>query len=101
MARRLGSRLLVQRFLAADRQPFAAATQALGHSLRLLPGDDFVARVRDSIELLNIAGLCNSSKRNWYGVDLNDVIAGAEKLGKTKADMRAILRNAAWANALK
>jgi FADH2 O2-dependent halogenase len=98
MARRLESRHLVQRFLAADRQPFAEATQALGHLLRQLPGDDFAARVKDGIEPLNIAGLCDFSKRNWYGVDLNDVIAGAEKLGKTEAEMRAILRNAAWAN---
>jgi tetracycline 7-halogenase / FADH2 O2-dependent halogenase len=103
MARRLGSRHLVQRFLAADRQPFAMATRILGKRLRQSPrtsAKEFAVRAKTGIEPLNIAGLCDPGKRNWYGVDLNDVIAGAGKLGKTEAEMRGILRDAAWANTL-
>jgi tetracycline 7-halogenase / FADH2 O2-dependent halogenase len=99
MARRLDSRHLVQRFLAADRQPFAAATEHLGQLLRRGHPADFAAQVRENIEMLNIAGLCDGSKRNWYGVDLNDVARGAGKLGKAEAEMRVILQNAAWAKA--
>jgi len=99
MARRLDCRHLVQRFLAADRQPFAEGMLASGQMLRQsqnVPFSTFADRVRHAVEPLNVAGLCAPRKRNWYGVDLNDVIAGAEKLGKTAAELRAILRNAAW-----
>jgi len=100
MARRLESRHLVQRFLAADRVVFATAMHDLGRLLRQsshLTSADLTARVRQSIEPLNIAGLCDDGKQNWYSVDLNDVIVGAEKLGKTAAEMNAILQSAAWA----
>lgn len=100
MARRLDSRHLVQRFLASDRQPFAIATRTLGKQLRQssrTPKALFGACVKQSIEPLNIAGLCDAGKRNWYGVDLNDLILGADKLGKSPSEMRAILRDAVWA----
>ncbi|MEP7340626.1 MAG: tryptophan 7-halogenase [Acidobacteriota bacterium] len=100
MARRLGVRHLVQRFLASDRQPFAMATRVLGKRLRKSTRTSmtlFAARVKESIEPLNIAGLCDEGKRNWYGVDLNDVAAGAEKFGKTTAEINDILRHAVWA----
>lgn len=97
MARRLNAGHLVRRFLAADRQPFAAETLRLGELLQQTPPADFVARVKAGVEPLNIAGLCDAGKRNWYGVDLNDVVIGAEKLGKSPAEMRAILRDAKWA----
>lgn len=90
MARRLNAEHLVQCFLAADRQPFAAETLRLGELLRHARPTDFAARVKACIEPLNIAGLCDAGKRNWYGVDLNDVVVGAEKLGKTATEMRAI-----------
>ena len=102
MARRLGNRHLVQRFLAIDRQPFAAAALELSCLLRQTPSirpAKFAADVKQSIAPLNIAGLCDAGKQNWYGVDLNDVILGAEKLGKTAAEMRTILQQAAWAKA--
>ncbi|MDQ3009491.1 MAG: tryptophan 7-halogenase [Acidobacteriota bacterium] len=94
MARRIGCHHLVRRFLAADRQPFAAQTDGLGQLLRQSSNEasaTFAARVKDAIEPLNIAGLCDDSKHNWYGVDLNDVIAGAEKFGKTQAELISIL----------
>jgi len=57
----------------------------------------FAGRVKDALEPLNIAGLCDNSKQNWYGVNLEDVIAGAEKFGKSKAEITSILQNAVWA----
>ncbi len=100
MARRFDCHHLVRRFLAADRQPFAEQMNALGQLLRQtreVPAATFAARVKDAIEPLNIAGLCDGGKQNWYGVDLQDVVAGAEKFGKTQKEIIAILRNAAWA----
>jgi hypothetical protein len=48
---------------------------------------------------LNVAGLCNENKRNWYGIDLADLIEGAAKLEMTDLEVRAIVRNAMWAQA--
>lgn len=95
MARRLDRGHLVRRFLASDHAPFAAATRAMGQSLRQaapLDATDFTAEVRRAIAPLNVAGLCVPEKRNWYGVDLQDVIEGAEKLAMTPSEMRAALQ---------
>ena len=34
-----------------------------------------------AIEPMNIAGLCEPAKRNWYAVDVNDGVRHARKLG--------------------
>lgn len=88
MARRLDCRHPARRFLAADRQPFASAMLEAGRRLRHSSRtSSFTAQVKEAIEPLNIAGLCDDSKRNWYGVDFNDVIAGAAKLGKKSPEI--------------
>jgi len=88
MARRLECRHPARRFLAADRLPFASAMLELGRRLRHSSRtSSFTAQVKEVIEPLNIAGLCDDSKRNWYGVDFNDVIAGAAKLGKKSPEI--------------
>ncbi len=92
MARRLGRGHLVTRFLAADRSEFAVALREFGDELRR-PGDGadptaFAHRIAAAVDCLNIAGLCNPQKRNWYGVDLEDVVTGAAKLGLTGSEAR-------------
>ena len=37
-----------------------------------------------AIEPLNVAGLCDAAKRNWYPVNLEDTVRGAAKLGVTE-----------------
>ena len=44
----------------------------------------------------NIAGLCDPSKRSWYGVDLADVIRGAAKLEQTEEGVRAFIQRMGW-----
>jgi FADH2 O2-dependent halogenase len=80
MARRLGVQSASSRFLAGDRAAFA------DEMIRLSPAtfaaDEHYARdVAAAIAPLNIAGLCDPSKRNWYGVNVEDAIRGASKLG--------------------
>jgi hypothetical protein len=55
------------------------------------PGTDFFRRVSDATERINIAGLCDPARRNWYPVDLEDTVRTAEKLGLTPHDLRAAL----------
>jgi transcriptional regulator with GAF, ATPase, and Fis domain len=100
MARRLGRDHLAQSFLAVDRPAFANGAGGLSRTLRRdnrLDSGVFAAQVKQKIDSLNVAGLCDRRKRNWYDVDLDDVIAGAGKLEITSDEMRRFLLTANWA----
>jgi transcriptional regulator with GAF, ATPase, and Fis domain/2-polyprenyl-6-methoxyphenol hydroxylase-like FAD-dependent oxidoreductase len=100
MARRLGRNHLAQRFLAVDHPAFAAATESLSQTLRRGDVSDsirFAAQVKQTIDCLNVAGLCDQRKRNWYDVDLESVVDQAQKLETTSAEMRRFLQTANWA----
>ena len=104
MARRVDMPDRPRRFLAADYAPFAtqmncAAQQLRGHAQgkQKVNPTDFEQQVCDGIAPLNIAGLCDPNKHNWYGVDMQDVITNAAKLGLTPAQMQAIVKTAPWA----
>jgi hypothetical protein len=47
--------------------------------------------VRRAVDGINIAGLCDARKQNWYGADAADAIAGASKLGVAPATVAATL----------
>jgi hypothetical protein len=49
----------------------------------------FEREVTRAVERRNVAGLCDPAKRNWYGVDLEDVVRGAAKLGVPPERARA------------
>ena len=100
MARRLGRNHLAQRFLAVDHPDFANSTARLSQILRRNDGFDstlFHAQVKRKIDCLNVAGLCDPRKRNWYDVDLEDVVTCAEKLEITSEEMRRFLLTSSWA----
>lgn len=100
MARRLGRNHLAQRFLAVDHQDFAADAETLSQILRRNESLDsifFAAQVKQKIDCLNVAGLCDQRKRNWYDVDLEDAINCAGKLELTAEEMDRFLQSAAWA----
>jgi FADH2 O2-dependent halogenase len=83
MARRLGVNSDRARFLGSDRTAFAQALVRLSPQFHgLEPG--YASAVAQSIEPLNIAGLCDPGKNNWYPVDLQDTVRGAAKLGVTR-----------------
>ncbi|MBL8205451.1 MAG: tryptophan 7-halogenase [Blastocatellia bacterium] len=100
MARRLQQSHLVRRFLAADHPTFAAAKLSLGRALRegsVPDPEKFAAEVQSQTDCLNIAGLCDDTKSNWYDVDFADIIRASNKLEMTAEEMRATLQQAAWA----
>ncbi|HEY9435924.1 MAG TPA: sigma-54 factor interaction domain-containing protein, partial [Blastocatellia bacterium] len=100
MARRLGRNHLAQGFLAADHPAFADATERLTQLLRRKHDVDssfFTAQVKQKIDCLNVTGLCDQRKRNWYDVDLEEVIACAEKLEMTSAEVQQFLQTSSWA----
>jgi tetracycline 7-halogenase / FADH2 O2-dependent halogenase len=101
MARRLDRRHLTPRFLAPNVGDFAEGMEKCGRLLReqadSLNVEEFTKAVCRYVEPANIAGLCEPRKRNWYGVDLDDVVQGASKLGYGDAEMRRIVQTAPWA----
>jgi FADH2 O2-dependent halogenase len=60
---------------------------------RLTPRDreGFVRFVRDGIERWNVGGLLDPAKRNLYPVDLDTLVARADKLGLTRDAIRRAL----------
>jgi tetracycline 7-halogenase / FADH2 O2-dependent halogenase len=108
IARRVERRELASRFLCQNRAGFAAGLRSGSDWLRRRaaearspePGDvvrlagEVAAAVRGS----NIAGLCDPAKRNWYGIDWNDLVENARYLDYTPDAMRALLAAADWAD---
>jgi FADH2 O2-dependent halogenase len=81
-------------FLRAADSVFASALRELSPAVRTA-GDDYHDRIANATESINIAGLCNPARKNWYPVDLDDTIRAAAKLGLAPADVRAALAYAA------
>jgi len=88
MARRVAPELAAAGFLRAGDAGFAEAVRSLSPACGVRP---LAARVCEAVEPVNVAGLCEAGKRNWYGVELEDAIAGAPKLGVAPATVAAAL----------
>ena len=88
IARRIGKPERAQGYLltknAAFRESFAAWQE------NKLP-------LAEAIAPWNVAGLADPKKHNLYGVDLEDVVRGGAKLGKTEAELREVIATAEWA----
>jgi hypothetical protein len=87
-------------FLRVDHPSFGPAFERL--SERLLTGcagapDAFTAAVCEAVDPLNVAGLCDPRKRNWYPVDLADLIENAAKLDMSADAMKRRIEVAGWA----
>lgn len=82
MARRIDAPARPRRFLCADHRSFGPATLALSPPRDAASSaPEYAREVASAVECLNIAGLCEPAKRNWYGVDMEDAVRGAAKLG--------------------
>lgn len=95
MARRLGRQDLASEFLLQDRPDFRMALRR--HCTAALRGAPSSAEaLAADLEPFNIAGLCTPGKRNWYGVDLEDVVCSAGKLGQTPEAVRSWFTRMGW-----
>jgi FADH2 O2-dependent halogenase len=90
MARRLVPERASRGFLLAADPAFAPALAELSPA-RHAPDDELFERVLRSIDTVNIAGLANRARHNWYPVDLEDTIRGASKLGLQEQQVRECL----------
>jgi tetracycline 7-halogenase / FADH2 O2-dependent halogenase len=86
MARRVAPDRAVAGFLRAGDPAFAAAVREMSPARQCA-----VRNVAAVVEPINIAGLCDPAKRNWYGADAADTIAAAHKLGVAPETVAAAL----------
>jgi hypothetical protein len=89
MARRLASPRTPRGFLCGDSGAFTGALDRLSPAggTAVDPGC-YEREVASAVAEWNIAGLCDRNKMNWYGVDLEDTIRAAGKLGLTEQAVR-------------
>jgi hypothetical protein len=60
-------------------------------------GDGFAGEIRAAIEPRNVAGLLDPARRNWYPADIEDIRAGAGRLGATLGEVDRMLASAGLA----
>jgi FADH2 O2-dependent halogenase len=94
-ARRLGKTHLARSFLLDDNQHFHASAQRCFEHARLASTENemrgVAQEVLQTIEPVNIAGLGNITRQNWYPVDANDLLNAAGKLESTREEITQML----------
>jgi FADH2 O2-dependent halogenase len=96
--RRLGRPGRGASFLAGDDPGFQAALDRACSRLRSGSGGDaFAGEIRAAIAHRNVAGLLDPARRNWYPADIEDIRAGAGRLGATLAEIDRMLSSAGLA----
>nr|WP_269430952.1 tryptophan 7-halogenase [Silvibacterium bohemicum] len=100
-ARRLDKTKLATSFLLHDHLTFGPASrQLIEQALRLRTQEESAELARDivrAIEPINVAGLGDRSRRNWYPVDAEDLLHSAHKLGATREDILQLLHRCGFA----
>jgi len=77
-------------FAAALRDCLFLAVDHREHPTAERRGKLLIA-IRQAIEPVNVAGLADTARRNWYPAQAADLFAGANKLGATKQAIQAML----------
>ena len=100
-ARRLGHHELAPGFLLCDHATFGPRARAIADVAMLGPTDRARANLLDeidrTIEPFDIAGLGDDSRRDWYPVVAEDLIAGRDKLGASETEIDVLLERCGFA----
>ncbi|HEY2798638.1 MAG TPA: FAD-dependent oxidoreductase [Thermoanaerobaculia bacterium] len=81
-------------FLSGDHPAFGAALRACCASaldVSFEPRDALLARIRRAVEPLDVIGLSDRSRRNWYPVDAGDLRAASGKLDASPAEIEELI----------
>jgi FADH2 O2-dependent halogenase len=100
-ARRLNKAEPAPSFLLHDDARFGPLLRHLT-TRALLPRErqgELADDILRAIEPINIAGLGEPSRRNWYPVETADLFHGAHKLGATRAQIEGLLARCGFATA--
>jgi FADH2 O2-dependent halogenase len=97
-ARRLSRTDLAGSFLCGDRPDFGPALtrccrQAISAADRRDPAwrESLIRSAALTIRPIDVAGLSDPSRRNWFPVDPQDLLHGAARLGSTEEEIREML----------
>ncbi|HEY6447430.1 MAG TPA: tryptophan 7-halogenase [Acidobacteriaceae bacterium] len=94
-AHRLGRPELAAGFLLREEPRFAGEAERLmaraGAVRTPEEAAQFAEEVRQAVEPINVAGLADARRRNWYPVDAEDLLAGAHKLHASREEVEALL----------
>ena len=100
-AHRLGRPQLAPSFLLHDHPALGPDMQRLiarSHTIRTAEESaQFSQDVRRAIEPINVAGLCDPRRRNWYPVDAQDLYENTHKLGATGEEIEGLLERCGFA----
>ncbi|GGH07274.1 NAD(P)/FAD-dependent oxidoreductase [Silvibacterium dinghuense] len=95
-ARRLGRADLAPNFLLHDAPNFGPAMKDLCARAQqprtLQESAALIKSIYRVIEPIDVAGLCDTTRRNWYPVEAADLYANAYKLGVTQEEISALLK---------
>jgi FADH2 O2-dependent halogenase len=95
-ARRLQKPGLAPSFLLHDHAVFGPACRSLFERARQVKTEQESARliedVLHAIEPIDVAGLCNRQRRNWYPVNAEDLFRSASKVGATHGEIEHLLQ---------
>jgi FADH2 O2-dependent halogenase len=89
-ARRLGKHDLASSFLLCSDPVFGPASARLC-ALARTESSQLHSAIRAAIEPFDVAGLCETRRRNWFPVDPNDLLRGAPKLGATQDEVKRLI----------
>lgn len=94
-ARRLGKAHLAPSFLLHDDQRFGPATfRCFEHAQRAyaeVEMNEVAQEIVQTIEPINIAGLGNAQRHNWYPVEADDLLCAAGKVEATRDEVSQLL----------
>jgi FADH2 O2-dependent halogenase len=97
-ARRLGKPHMAASFLLHDHPYFGPQCRNLYRRLERADASDITLcqDIIRAIEPINLAGLGDARRRNWYPVDAADLFAGAWKVDATAEDIVGLLKRAGF-----
>ena len=94
-AHRLGKPELAPSFLLHTHPTFGTACASLCERALRIETPEQASQLREdilrTIEPIDVAGLGNLTRRNWYPVEANDLIEAAPKLNVTREDILRLL----------
>ncbi len=103
-ARRLDRAELAPGFLLCDHPAFGPASRAIADLALMRPTDRARANLLDqidrTIEPFDLAGLGDDSRRDWYPVRAEDLVAHRAKLQATDEQIRTLLARCGFAAAV-
>lgn len=95
-ARRLRKPQLATSFLLCTHRKFGPAFEEICARARLKLSDTdavaLIARIHEAIDPINVAGLANPDRRNWYPIEADDILNAAAKLDSTRDEVSALLK---------